>query len=92
MTGAHLRLIVRDDGTDWMDRGACVGLAGGEDLFFPGRGDIKSVNKAKAVCATCPVIDECLEYALANNEHWGVWGGRSERERKRMRAARLRHG
>ena len=53
------------------------------DLFFPSSsGEVKA---AKAVCAACPVRAECLEYALANAERLGVWGGTSERERGRLR-------
>ena len=48
------------------------------------------VARAKAVCAGCPVREACLEFALANDERWGVWGGTSERQRRAMRAVRVR--
>ncbi len=69
------------DRPDWMSDGACVGA--NPELFFPTRGE--QVDGAKAVCRTCPVTRLCLEYALDNNETYGIWGGRSERERRRMR-------
>lgn len=56
------------------------------NLFFPSRGD--SCVAAKEVCAGCPVRQECLEFALAEREVYGVWGGTSERERRRMRRER----
>ncbi len=52
--------------------------------------DPLGVARAKAVCAGCPVRAECLEFALANDERWGVWGGTSERQRRAMRAVRVR--
>jgi WhiB family redox-sensing transcriptional regulator len=58
------------------------------DLFFPERGE--NTEAAKQVCAGCPVQAECLEYALATTQKFGVWGGTSERERRRMRRARHR--
>lgn len=65
----------------WRDHAACRGCD--PDLFHPRRG--QDITAAKAVCATCPVVDTCLEWALENNETMGVWGGRSERERRAMR-------
>lgn len=53
------------------------------DIFFPEKGE--STRPAKRICQSCPVIAECLEYALANNERFGIWGGLSERERRRLR-------
>jgi WhiB family redox-sensing transcriptional regulator len=52
--------------------------------------DELGVARAKAVCAGCPVREACLEFALANDERWGVWGGTSERQRRAMRAVRVR--
>lgn len=56
------------------------------DLFFPERG--ASTREAKAVCRGCEVRPECLEYALAEGERFGIWGGLSERERRRVRRQR----
>ena len=69
---------------DWKEHGACVGHPA--DLWFPGRGD--DCGPAKAICAQCPVRLECLEHALIEGERFGVWGGLSERERRRIRVAR----
>ena len=52
-------------------------------VFFPSSGS--SANKAKKICAECSVKIECLEYALKNNIQYGMWGGVSERGRKRMK-------
>ncbi|MCA1692957.1 MAG: WhiB family transcriptional regulator [Acidimicrobiales bacterium] len=66
--------------TEWMGRGNCRSEA--PSLFFPSDG--VGVEVARRVCATCPVKEPCLEYALANNIDHGVWGGASERERRRI--------
>jgi hypothetical protein len=72
--------------TGWMRRGACRRPDVPTWMFFPGRGDYRTVAAARAVCSTCPVVDECLQYALDHNQP-GVWGGTSEMQRKRVRAA-----
>src|SRR5205085_11233732 len=64
----------------WRERGACRGLD--PAIFYPGCE--AAAVEAKAVCATCPVREPCLEWALSNREHDGVWGGATERERRRM--------
>ena len=53
------------------------------EAFFPEKGG--STRDAKRVCAECPVSTACLEYALAKDERFGIWGGLSERERRRLR-------
>ncbi|WP_253953964.1 WhiB family transcriptional regulator [Schaalia sp. 19OD2882] len=53
------------------------------EAFFPEKGG--STREAKAVCHACDVREQCLEYALANDERFGIWGGLSERERRRLR-------
>jgi WhiB family redox-sensing transcriptional regulator len=68
----------------WQERANCLGVD--PDLFFPERG--ASTREAKAVCRGCEVRDDCLEYALANGEKFGIWGGLSERERRRVRRQR----
>ena len=71
---------------DWRDRAACLGED--PDLFFP-IGDsgpsISQVQQAKKVCRRCPVIQPCLEWALASGDE-GVLGGLDDRERRRLRA------
>ena len=64
----------------WWFAGLCAQTD--PELFFPEKGG--STRAAKAVCAGCPVRAECLGYALAHDERFGVWGGTSERERRRL--------
>jgi WhiB family redox-sensing transcriptional regulator len=69
--------------SSWRKAAACRGLD--PDIFYPASDE--EAEEAKAVCGVCPVRQACLEYALANRERDGVWGGATERERRRM----LRH-
>lgn len=69
---------------NWMARGNCVDKP--PSLFFPSDG--VGVEVARKVCADCPVKSECLEYALEHRIDHGVWGGTSERERRRLLRAR----
>lgn len=73
---------------NWRRFASCNGM--NPNLFFPGRGDYYTLRAAQKVCETCPVRTDCLEYALAEPEHFGVWGGTGERERRRIRARRQR--
>ncbi len=66
---------------EWQDLALCAQTDPEE--FFPGKGG--SPRAAKRVCATCEVRGECLEYALANDERFGIWGGLSERERRKFK-------
>ena len=68
----------------WQDYANCRGADA--DLFFPERG--ASTRKAKAICAECQVRQECLEYAIQIGEKFGIWGGMSERERRKIRRER----
>ena len=68
----------------WQDFANCLGVD--PDLFFPERG--ASTREAKEVCRGCVVRGDCLEYALQNSEKFGIWGGMSERERRRIRRQR----
>ena len=68
----------------WQERANCLGVD--PDLFFPERG--ASTREAKSVCGSCEVRLDCLEYALVNGEKFGIWGGLSERERRRLRRQR----
>ena len=67
----------------WQTMAACRGLD--PELFFPTRGE--STAAARAVCAACVVRVECAETAIAG-ERFGVWGGLSERQRRRVRQGR----
>ncbi|MGD1012457.1 MAG: WhiB family transcriptional regulator [Acidimicrobiales bacterium] len=64
----------------WRQKGACRGVD--PDIFYPVSEE--DSEEAKAICASCPVRQACLEYSLAAREREGVWGGLSERERRRM--------
>lgn len=65
----------------WQRHAACCGV--NPDVFYVALGG--STKIARAICASCEVQSECLAYALANREAFGVWGGTSERERRRFR-------
>ena len=66
--------------TDWMATGLCADKP--PSLFFPSDG--VGVDVARKICADCPVKEPCLEYAIRNRVDHGVWGGCSERERRRI--------
>jgi WhiB family redox-sensing transcriptional regulator len=69
-----------DEDRPWAARAECRG----EDpsMFFPGTDDDPSLGLA--VCARCPVRQECLDYAIEARERYGIWGGTTERQRRRM--------
>jgi WhiB family transcriptional regulator, redox-sensing transcriptional regulator len=79
-----LNLIISAEQTAWRRQANCMGVD--PDLFFPERGS--STREAKEVCRGCVVREECLEFALENGEKFGIWGGLSERERRRIRRRR----
>lgn len=68
----------------WQDYANCRGADA--DLFFPERG--ASTRRAKAICGECQVRNECLDFAIEIGEKFGIWGGMSERERRRVRRER----
>lgn len=72
--------------TTWMSAGNCHNQP--PSTFFPSDG--VGVEVAKKVCAGCPVLERCLNYALDNRIEHGVWGGASERQRRRLLTARRR--
>ncbi|MGI9603512.1 MAG: WhiB family transcriptional regulator [Acidimicrobiales bacterium] len=78
------QVLPEPDEPAWQDYANCLGVD--PDLFFPERG--ASTREAKEVCRGCEVQDDCLEYALRNGEKFGIWGGMSERERRRIRRQR----
>jgi len=80
----HLLEILQPHEKIWQRQANCMGVD--PDLFFPERG--ASTREAKEVCRGCVVREDCLEYALANGEKFGIWGGLSERERRRIRRRR----
>jgi len=78
---------------EWQYQGAC--READPTLFFHPEGERGSARRrradsAKAVCATCPVMDACRSHSMAVREPYGVWGGLSEDERTSLLAERLR--
>lgn len=65
----------------WQERSLCAQTD--PEAFFPEKGG--STREAKKVCVGCDVRQECLEYALAHDERFGIWGGLSERERRKLK-------
>ena len=74
---------------DWIKQANCLGID--TNLFYPDRHEESTGIDARAVCAQCVVREECLSYALQTGERFGIWGGTSERQRKKMRRADYRH-
>ncbi|MCW2542646.1 MAG: WhiB family transcriptional regulator [Frankiales bacterium] len=73
-----------DDGQlSWQDQALCAQTD--PEAFFPEKGG--STREAKRICVGCEVKQECLEYALMQDERFGIWGGLSERERRRLKRA-----
>ena len=75
--------MVERSSTSWQQAARCRGID--PDVFHPQSNE--EADEAKAICASCPVREPCLEYALVVREKLGVWGGLTERERRRV----LRH-
>jgi WhiB family redox-sensing transcriptional regulator len=80
-------VIVQDDADEvvnelqWQERALCAQTD--PEAFFPEKGG--STREAKRVCLSCEVRVQCLDYALAHDERFGIWGGLSERERRRVK-------
>ncbi len=75
---------LQSDRMAWQDFANCKGAD--PDLFFPERG--ASTRTAKQICRECSVRTECLEFAIVSSEKFGIWGGLSERERRKIRRQR----
>ncbi|MCZ2829719.1 WhiB family transcriptional regulator [Modestobacter sp. VKM Ac-2986] len=73
--------LLDGDEQGWQERALCAETD--PEAFFPEKGG--STREAKKICTGCEVRAECLEYALGNDERFGIWGGLSERERRRLR-------
>jgi WhiB family transcriptional regulator, redox-sensing transcriptional regulator len=74
-------LVTGDAELMWQERALCAQTD--PESFFPEKGG--STREAKRVCLTCEVRAECLEYALQHDERFGIWGGLSERERRKLK-------
>lgn len=72
---------------DWYADALCAQV-GDSEQFYPEKGRVS--NAAKKVCLMCDVREECLEYALDNRERFGIWGGVSERDRRKIERDRRR--
>lgn len=69
--------------TNWRAQGKCVRPGVDPDIFFPVNDeDPNAIDNAKAVCAGCPVLDDCRAHALSVGEPFGIWGGMSLAERR----------
>ena len=80
LAGSGLGGLVPEE-QSWHESALCAETD--PEAFFPEKGG--STREAKKICTGCEVKAECLEYALANDERFGIWGGLSERERRRLR-------
>lgn len=76
--------------TSWMEHGLCRTEQHDPAMWFPLPNEFGTAARAQAVCARCPHEAKCLEFALVAGERHGIWGGKSERQRRNMRAARAR--
>lgn len=73
-----------DDNPDWQQAGLCWGK--GTELWFPERGTpLAKIRQAKAICKQCPIQQKCLDYALWHGDRQGIWGGKTEKERRNIR-------
>ena len=73
--------VIDDNLLSWQTDSLCAQTD--PEAFFPEKGG--STRDAKKICTSCEVRNQCLEYALANDERFGIWGGLSERERRKLR-------
>ena len=80
-TFASFGLAPATSDDQWQERALCAQTD--PEAFFPEKGG--STREAKRICLGCEVRDACLEYALAHDERFGIWGGLSERERRRLK-------
>ncbi len=83
MTEIRLEMFAGADETalGWQEQALCAQTD--PEAFFPEKGG--STREAKRICVGCEVKAECLEYALSSDERFGIWGGLSERERRRLK-------
>lgn len=82
-SGPVVPLAAVGEEPEWHERALCAQTD--PEAFFPEKGG--STREAKKICTGCEVRSECLSYALAHDERFGIWGGLSERERRRLKRA-----
>jgi len=92
-----LSVVLNEDGEDtsWQRQGACRGYSYVADIWYPETLDERerrhvavAARHAKLICSTCDVSDQCLEYAIAHHESYGIWGGLTPDERKHLWTSR----
>jgi WhiB family transcriptional regulator, redox-sensing transcriptional regulator len=76
-------LLAEAEPDTWQGQALCAQTD--PEAFFPEKGG--STSAAKRICLGCPVRARCLDYAVAHDERFGIWGGLSERERRRLKRA-----
>jgi WhiB family transcriptional regulator, redox-sensing transcriptional regulator len=81
----EVTLMTAPSTASWRKLAACQGID--PEIFYPAS-DEDDAWEAKAICSECPVRQACLEHALAHREREGVWGGTTERERRRIHRQR----
>jgi WhiB family transcriptional regulator, redox-sensing transcriptional regulator len=81
MPGRALQILADVTELGWMDQARCAETD--PESFFPEKGG--STRQAKVVCQGCEVRAECAAYAMAHDERFGIWGGLSEMDRRRIR-------
>ena len=85
-TGKKVKPVITLKVQEWTAHAVCATVDG--NLWFPEKNDRMSAQRAKQICRTCPVINECLEAAITSEVvELGIWGGTSERERRNIRRA-----
>jgi WhiB family redox-sensing transcriptional regulator len=82
--GLRPQVVDDDNPLSWQTDALCAQTD--PEAFFPEKGG--STRDAKRICTTCEVKAQCLDYALQNDERFGIWGGLSERERRRLRRSK----
>lgn len=76
----------------WQDQALCNQI-GGDDFFYEDmeRGEVKDarIQRALAICAQCPVIDACRQFALDTEQNYGIWGGMTQEQRAKLRKKKI---
>ncbi|QEO08609.1 WhiB family transcriptional regulator [Protaetiibacter larvae] len=85
MPGLRPATVDDDNPLAWQTDSLCAQTD--PEAFFPEKGG--STRDAKRICSGCSVRAQCLQYALENDERFGIWGGLSERERRKLRRGRI---
>lgn len=81
MGARRAALLLPTEGLEWQEGALCAQTD--PEAFFPDPGG--NTKEIKKICSKCDAKEDCLEYALENDERWGIWGGLTERERRRLK-------